>query len=364
MSKIEDLLNRTVRDETNVTKGSLSLSFKIYIVIICSVIISVICCFSLLPVLYYVADVNGYLQDNKQIINLYDFYDQKLGENESAVFFIGSSIVGYSIYTPEINRILKDNYFNITSYNLVVHSDIPIERALDIQKIIDAKPSLVIFGITYRSVTDEIDLSRFFDRTKLVYSRLDIRGDCVWLYTEDEKKYFSPLNDLERKKYLHSAINYKLSGYRSYGSLDYIVDPYGYEERMKMQLSPIDKKKIIALANDPNNVWRPIVTNESTRYKDALIYNVKTLQDAGIPIIILNMPLHPLYSEKITHESRANFYDLLNETGAVWYDLERDYGDDFFIDDRHATFDGALKFAPRMADLIIEQVEKDVIHYT
>ena len=362
MSKIEELLNRTVRDETNVTKGSLS----VYIVIICSVIISVIISLLLLQGLYYVADVDGYLQDNKQIINLYDFYDQKVGENETAVFFIGSSNMGYSIYPPEINNLIKENYQNITTYNLYHGGDIPIERAMEVQKIIDAKPSLVIYGITYRSVTDKIDSARFFERTKLVNSRLNIRDDSKWLYSDDEKMHFAPLSDhfaplsdFGKKMYLFSAIEYKLNS--AHNSINYSFDPLGENIRSSLMK---DEARIIKEVNNPNSAWHPAVTNESTRYKDALLYNVKTLQDAGIPVIILNMPLHPLLSEKITDESRANFFELLNETGAEWYDLERDYGDDFFWDSHHATYDGALKFAPRMADLIIEQVEKDVIHYT
>lgn len=353
MSKIEELLNRTVRDETNVTKGSLSLS--VYIVIICSVIIS----FGLFLGLYYIADVDGYLQDNKGIINIYDFYDQKVGKNESAVFFIGSSIVRDSIYPYEINSIVKKKYPNITAYNLGLSGSIPIERALEIQKIIDSKPSLVVYGITYRSVTDTINYARFFEITKLVYSRLDIRDDCLWLFTEDEKGYFAPLSDLEKKKYLVSAIEYKCGAVHQ--SINYSYCPVSGSGFLWHLSIP---KNTFAEWVNKNGNFRPVITNESTRYKDALIYNVNVLQDAGIPVIILNMPLHPLLSERITDESRANFYSLLNETGAVWYDLERDFGDEFFRDGVHANFNGAMKFAPRMADLIIEQVEKDVIHYT
>ena len=350
MSKIEDLLNRTVREDNEI---------KRWVVVTAIAIVLSITIGSLFGI-FYLSDVDKYLQDNNQIINLYDFYDQKVGENETAVFFLGSSIVGNSIYPPEINDIVKRSYPNITVYNLVVNGDIPIERALEIQKIIDAKPSLIIYGITYRSVSDHINNARFFEKSKLIYPRLDIREDCLWLYNDNEKTFFAPINDFEKKTYLRSAIEYRFSG--NHNLINYSFDPRGGEQIRKLAFK--DETQIIKEVNDPNSVWRPVVTNESTRYKDALIYNVNTLQDAGIPVIILNMPLHPMLSEKITDESRANFYDLLNETGAMWYDLERDYGDEFFVDDHHASFDGALKFAPRMADLIIEQVEKDVIHYT
>lgn len=354
MSKIEDLLNRTVRENATIKRWVVVVGI---VVGLCITVVS-------FSYIWYFADVDGYLHDNKQIINLYDFYDQKVGENETAVFFIGSSIVGRFIYPPEINRLVKKNYPNITAYNLVVSGDLPIERTLEIQKIIDAKPSMVIYGETFRSVARNPDPSSFFERTKLVYSRLNIRNDSLCLYTPEEKMYFSPLNDFEKMRYLMSAIQYKFTDHLS--SINYSFDPYGGEKSRSSEM--VTPRVIIdAEVNDPKFMVKnlyPVVTNESTRNSEALIYIVKTLHDAGIPVIILNMPLHPLYSEKITDESRVNFFNLLNETGAVSYDLERDYGENYFCDTMHATFDGAMNFSPRMADLIIEQVEKDVIHYT
>ena len=351
MSKIEDMLNRTVREDRGI---------KRWVVVVGIAIALSTTMGSLLGILF-LADVDGYLHDNKEIINLYDFYDQRVGVNETAVFFIGSSIVGNSIYPTEVNNIVKRSYPNVTAYNLAVSGDVPIERVLEIQKIIDAKPSLVIYGITYRSVTADIDYARFFERIKPVYSRIDIRNDSLFLYTLEEKKYFAPLNDIEKIRYLRSAVEYKCSGIHR--SINYSYDPYGGED-LRKSMGNVPQIKMVSEANDPNCQWRPFVTNESTRYKDALIYIVKTLQDAGIPVIILNMPIYPLISEKMPDESKSNFCNLLDETGVVWYNFDCYLDEDCFRSTGHTNFDGALKFAPRMADIIIEQVEKDVIHYT
>lgn len=348
MPKIEDLLNRTVREDTLNKKWVVGS----WIVIVLCITICSLC-----GVMYF-ADVDGYLKDNKPIIGLYDFYDQKVGENETAVFFFGSSLVGNYVYPIEINSIVKQNYPNITAYNLHIGGDLPIYRALEIQKIIDANPSLVIFGVTYRSAINIIDNSQLFDRVKPVYSRLNIRNDSLWLYTENEKKYFTPLSVFEKRKYLFSAIEYKISGHTVTESFDPFMKSLKLNTR-----SSLSNEGIIAWLYDNRGFWLD-VTNESTRNTDALMYNVKTLQNSGIPVIIINMPLHPLLSDRITDESRANFYDLLNETGAVWYDFERDYDGNYFRDGVHANFEGALNFSSRMADLMIEQVEKDVIQYT
>ncbi|HJJ41694.1 MAG TPA: hypothetical protein O0W90_00055, partial [Methanocorpusculum sp.] len=237
--------------------------------------------------------------------------------------------------------------------------DIPRDRSLEIQKIIDSKPSLIIYGVTYRSITDESSDSSFLERVNLVHSRLDVREDSYFLFTNDELKMITTgPSFLYNKTFFRSALKDKLFGKDDKtNKINYKIDPYGDNHR-KYWGNLSDNSQIIRFSNDPHNKWRPIVTNESTIYKEALIYNVKTLQDAGIPVIIINMPIHPLFSEKITDESRQNFFDLLNQTGAVWYDMERDYGDEFFYDSHHASFYGAHQFAPVMADLIIEQVEK------
>ena len=117
-------------------------------------------------------------------------------------------------------------------------------------------------------------------------------------------------------------------------------------------------------ADDPADKWRPVVPAEMTRHKQALIYNVRSLQDAGIPVVLINMPLHPLFSEKITDESRKNFFTLLNETGAKWYDMEYAYDAEYFRDSHHASLEGGTFFSRDMADLIITEVESGAVHYT
>ncbi|HJJ52636.1 MAG TPA: hypothetical protein O0X55_05810, partial [Methanocorpusculum sp.] len=48
--------------------------------------------------------VNTYISETKQVVAVYDFYDLKIGEAETAVYFIGSSIIGCGIDSDEINR--------------------------------------------------------------------------------------------------------------------------------------------------------------------------------------------------------------------------------------------------------------------
>ena len=51
--------------------------------------------------------IDEYLNETKEIIHLYDFYDLNIGEDQTAVYFIGSSIIGCSIYPSYINQNLS-----------------------------------------------------------------------------------------------------------------------------------------------------------------------------------------------------------------------------------------------------------------
>ena len=359
MSKIEKLLNITVKEETDATNGA-SLSLSVYLVIICSVIISLGLFFGLL----YVVDVDGYLQNNSQIINLYNFYDQKVGENGTAVYLLGSCAVGCPIYPPEVNRLIKMYYPNITVYNLYLANDIPLGRSVQLKNIIDSKPSLIIYGLMPR------DIGAYYwdnDNFVLVHERLSLMDDSSYLYSKEQIMSISRKENIGYyKKFIQNAFRYKYSsGKNPYFALNYSYDPLG-EEYRKYLSSKIDINQTIENINNPNSKYRreSEVSAEWTQNKEALMYIVKKFKENDVPVIIVNMPINPLLSEQISNSSYSNYFSLINETNVTHYDLDGFGSPDDFFDEIHMTYDGALKFAPRMADLIIEQVEKDVIHYT
>ena len=355
MLKIGDLLNRTVRTDTQVKKSSVAIV----------TIFSAILILGLFLGLYYIADVDTYLKDNKEIINLYDFYDQKVGENETAVYIIGSSVVAESIIPPEINTILtQKGYENIKFYTCFLSGDTPISRSVQLKNIIDSKPSLVIYGLMPRDIGANDWRDEYFG---LVLEKLSLMNDSDYLYSKEQARSFNKHEGIwYNKKFITSALKYRLSPEnKPHSSLNYTYDPLG-EEYRKYISSKVDQNATIADVNNPNSRWRTEseVSDEWTQNKEALRYIVKKFKGNDVPVIIVNMPINPLLSEQISDNSYSNYFALINGTDADHYDLDGFGSPDDFMDAVHMTYDGAIKFAPRMADLIIEQVEKDVIHYT
>lgn len=320
--------------------------------VIIGIIVGVSLGFSLLFGMIYISNVDAYIDDTKEIVNLYDFYDLNVGDNTNAVYFVGSSIVGCSIDPIQINQQLEElGYENITAYNLAINGDTPLQRSVQIQNIIDSSPSLVVFGITYRSLVSNDWNS---ENIVLIHDNLVIRDDSLYLYSLEQLASFKIKPDINfKKKFILSALTYSKSN--TSRTMDYTTDHYGINMRLNFDKQK-DERQIIADTENPNNVWHPILTDESTCSKEALKYNINTLKDAGISVIVVNLPMHPLTSGEISNESRENMHSFLSSLDITWYDMELDYGDEYFWDNHHMNYNGSLAFAPVMADLIIQEM--------
>ena len=343
MSRTDDIIDKTKRKEPDAKKWKVVVGIVMGLVLACGLLLGFYC----------LSDVDTYIYAEKEILHLYEFYDEFDGENSTSVFFIGSSSIGEAVYPPEINRILLDNGHNISTYNLVVFGDYPILRSTQVQNIIDAHPSLVVYGVTYRDLASENGWVG--EKVILVHDSLNLRDDSLYLYSNDEIDDLNQEDDFGfKKKFMLNALRYRFLEDTSYNTLDYFNDPYGDIAR-RIYEADKDFQSILDGAEDENNEWRPIVPKESGQ-KEPFLYIIRTLTEAGIPVVLTNQPLHPLYSEKITSESRENYYNIFNDSGVVWYDFETIFGDEYFRDSHHLSWNGSLMFAPIMVDLIIQEL--------
>ena len=361
MSRTDDILDKTKRKEPEAKKWKVVVGIVVGLVLAVSMFMCV-WGFVLTPI------IDDYVSNTKQVVAVYDFYDLKVGEEVTAVYFIGSSIIGCGIDSDAINHILKSEGYDITVYNLGIDGNDPLEQSLQIQNIIDSKPGLVIFGETYNRILQE---KWNEEAVFLVRDRITVRQDSLHIYSEDElEMLLATPSVFDNKRFTVSAIRQSLGGIQNIDvstSTDLYALPKGENWRYTEENNPNYKvyEGIVEEANSGS--WSPVITNEMTNAKEAVIYNAKTLMDAGIPVVILNMPLHPLISEHVTEESRENFFALLDSTGALWYDYEFACPDDeyWYKDGHHiAPETGAKMFAPQMAELIIELEESNVIHHS
>ena len=359
MSRTEDILDKTKRKEPEAKKWKVVVGIVVGLVLAGGLFVGGM---TLLDPI-----VSAYLETNDRavsIVSLYDFYDKKVGENEMAVYFIGSSLIQDSIAPAEINSLLKEAGYNVTAYDLGVSGDRTELRTLQINSIIESRPALVIYGISYITLSYEIWISEY---SILVSDRINLSKDAYWMYSDDElDEILGNVDSISKNKiFLKSAIMKYLSSTpdelreeanylseRTWNRITGLNQTFTYS----FNRSPTQEQRIQNIES-PEYPWRATVSDETNREKEALIYNVQKLEEAGIPVIIINMPINPLLSEKITDESRQNFFDVLNQTGAKWYDLEFLYDEEYFADSHHMwSVYGRDYFSPVMADLIIQEM--------
>jgi len=315
--------------------------------------------------LLWAVDVDGYLE-SKSIIKIYDAYEKKVGDDSNFAYYLGDSTASYSIYPPLIRDELNKSGYDFSLFGVSVGNEAPLMRVLQTQNIIDSKPSAVIYAISYRHVSDYENWVP--ENLYLVHDKLKVRDDSLYLYTENELNDINHvLNIFDKRVFIPSAFKVKyddLSSPNTNGDSWHDEDGIYYNlgnTRGSMQNGIND---IVAAATNPQNSFRPEIKDESTRNKEALLYFSQTLTENDIPLIFISAPINPIMADEISSESRQNFHDFLNSTGAVWYDMEYAIPSEYFVDVYHLGEEGCLMFSPMLADIIAQEVETNVIHYS
>ena len=328
-------------------KGEVKKSFVVATIIIG---VLVACCFGVGYFVYYLSD---YFDDNKEITNLYDFYDLKVGVNTNAIYFIGGSYVAESVYPPEINKILKERgYGDYTVYTTYVSSECPLDRLVHLQKLIESKPTIVIYGMTASALSKNTITE---DNVLIVKNRLNLLDGISQFYTDDELNMIYGIPDIsDYNKFLDSAKRYNKNPVRLF-EIDYSIDPLGGEYARTYIWGANANKDALNYLYNPDYVIN-YQLSETSRTVEAFNYILQTLEEENIDVVVVNAPINPLVSDRISTESREEYFSLLDDTGYDWYDFEYRISDEYFFDTVHTTFAGAMELAPMWAEMIIQEL--------
>ena len=337
--KIDELIEKT-------TGNDVIIKWKVVVGIILGLLLAICIVFSI----WVICDVDTYIHDNNQIVALYDFYDTHDYTNETSVYFVGNSQLGYAIYTPEINKILGESGYNITTYNLFLDDETPNDLLLQLERIINHHPDLVIIGYSYRNLL----YSEFYTaRSSLISHRVNLTIDLNGYLSENE---ISSLGTGKRIDVYRSSIVDAIIGRFSSPSIkqtyDYESDPIGVEYRkLWNNLDLISVSKIL-------DRWpgAPVVTDELILEQKSIVYFIDSLTNAGINVVVISVPIHPFYSEKISESSKETFHIFLDSLEVDWYNYEDKYDTSFFRDNGHANWNGSLVFSQEMTNLIIQEL--------
>ena len=338
MGRTDDIIDKTKRKDSEAKK------WKVVVGIVVGLIIGCVLFYGLFVSTESIVK-NHY--NTLDIAILYDFYDKKVGLEETSVYVIGNSIIGTATYAPLIDEIMLERGYDVVTYNCYIDGTTSLMTGLQIDSLIDSHPTLVIYGVSYNTFPHN-PANQSLTEEKILFSKdkFTLSEDFEEYYTSDELELLER-NTFDLRGYLGRVIfptNTRTGNYDT-------KEPIGVERRLAK-----DKSKNYAEIVSSSENFNPIITSELTREKGVFVHSVEKMIDSGIKVVVINMPIHPLLSERVSDESRGNLMSLLSSTNATVLDMETMYGDEHFFDTHHSTYPGALEFSRELADIIIQEM--------
>lgn len=318
---------------------------KIIITLLVAIIISLIINIILLNTL---VDVN--LAKTDRIVNIFAFYDQMKGNSENKIFFIGSSQIAGDVDSLIIEDYLKINNISIPIYNLGYSADTPLRRLTELTQIIESKPTAVYIGLTYYGLNNSsFPISSDSLALASNYIRLDSHSRSLFEKEDLDLMELSPLErQFYKRKFIIPGIKNLIMGKSRTDekvATDFKV-PQDFEENLTSDLLRI------RLNNSRDMLDNYVVSARDNPQKRALNYTISQLIRTGIHVFVINMPLNPLLSDKISRDSRSNYYSFLNQANAPCYDFESKYPLNCFSDLTHLNEKGRRRFSEDTARII------------
>jgi hypothetical protein len=324
----------------------LTLSFAIILACICYLVFITVC-------------INPWLDYNQRELCVLNFYPHKNISSSPDIYFLGTSQMkeGLDCYTVE-DHIKKLNA-SFDCYNLAVNADSPLRRLTELNSLISSKPEIVVIGTDIRTLYSEgeIDNSRLMLLAGKVF--LDNTSSDLFDGKQRELMNSDPFSrDIANRIYIVSYLNYMTVNKLTPNSFA----DYAYRNNFKNPFQDVNnwttEEKIEKINQfDPvNDTLFSQYYNDSVN-KRALRHMVQELQKNNRTVIIVNMPLDPLSSKKISNATLNNYQSYIHSLGVPYYDLLNTYPSSHFADTSHMNVLGRTAFSQDMARIILSEVE-------
>lgn len=318
--------------------------------IIATVVAAIIISFSINAILLHVL-VGPYLNDTNRVVNIFNIYHSLEDIPQEKIFFVGSSQIEAGIDSNLIEDKI-DAGLSAQVYNLGYPGDTPLRRLTEVARLSECHPRVVIIGLTYYAINDtSFNISA--DDLALVSGDLKLDEYSRSLFSAEEIGLIdmSPLylKFYQRKFIIPSLLNMLRES-----------ETPEHQAAKNFKALPMNSENLtyelllIRLNNSRDLLDKYAVGPEENTQKEALNYTIHLLHSQGFSVAIINMPLNPVLSGKISEDTRRNYFSYLNTTYSNYYDYERRYPSRCFSDLTHLNFLGRKEFSEDMARIINE----------
>jgi hypothetical protein len=271
--------------------------------------------------------------------------------NENKILFLGSSQIGHLNMTHIINKV-SDKNPEFTIYNLAENGNTPKLRYNHLNEIIELKPEIVFYGISYRDFNQPI---------KSINSQneiLDIKKH-IEEATPEEIKNINP-QFLTRK-----AIRNILDESGIFQKPTYDINPpntpffaLGNIQTQIIEESELKRQLLIVLPI-PSKIKINAENNIELEKFEKII---DRLQNEDIQIVVFTTPLSGVYLDEIPESVKKSFKNILNDLskkyGIEIYEYEEKYADKHIWNnlDHIAYNDKSIIFSDEIVEMILQEV--------
>ncbi len=325
--------------------------------IIATVVAAFIISFIINVILLHIS-VGPYLNETNRVVNIFNLYRNLEDFPQEKIFIIGSSQIEAGIDSNIVEKYIEKKEsktgVRLSShvYNLGYPGDTPLRRLTEVAQLSKCRPRLVIIGLTYYAINNtSFNISA--DDLTLVSGDIQLDDYSRSLFSAEEIGLIkiSPLylKIYQRKFIIPSLLNMIRKG-----------ENPERETAKNFRVLPIIRENLtyelllIRLNNSRDMLDKYVVSSEENTQKMALNYTIHLLRSQGFFVAIINMPLNPVLSLKISEDTRRNYFSFLNSTGTNYYDYERRYPSQCFSDLTHLNFRGRKEFSEDIAGIINE----------
>jgi len=293
--------------------------------------------------------IDPYLHATNRYVNYFDFYANNKEENK--IYFIGSSFVEYGVNASEVERAMNYSY---KAYNLGISADTK-NRVVELDSLLKSNPKIVVYGVSYNSFYNDSFVEQFpnlKNRIGFVTDRVKLDPYSLQLFNSTERSLIQQnyLYLLAYKRYLlipslkmtlASRLNIKYDTPQ-----DFSFKEWNFPELIICNYTREQFK---------NHVYKAFRADNNN--KKAFRHIVESMNEQGIHVIIVNMPLNPNCSFWISNESRRNYLDLVANVGCPYHDLEALCSPMEFKDHGHANSLGKLNITNKMVEILKTEVQ-------
>ena len=336
------------------------------ITIYLSLIIALVCGFFvyLLVLHFYIDPYLENYSDLERGAKIFEFYEKQ--QDSNSIYYLGPSSV-----KEDINADLIQTQTPFYShFNLGNPASTPVRRFVELEEIIDSKPSIVVFGVSYTSFSGK------------------------WLFPHDQYALISPYANEEAISFLYNETQKKLIGMSKlqlsvykrkfifpateniFNRLRYLLlrtkRPYYYgkynndfkSEGILLQTEKSIDEDFYDSLKEKTNFEEYEVTAEGNIEKISFEIMIERFLDNNIKVIILRMPLNPELLKEINEQNKINMNNYLEIISKTYnleiLDYESVYAKEYFYDGHHLNKNGKQKFSEELSQVLSEVLE-DVI---